>query len=70
MGDEGNVAYVCDRELPCRYSVGCAANGGECSHTADVAHAANFVLLASARGSRWMERIFHERGDDGGDRHV
>lgn len=36
------IAYICNCQKKCCKSVGCIANGGECSHTCDIKYAKNY----------------------------
>lgn len=37
------IFYLCDHELACSNGDKCIINGGECAHTKDIDHAANFL---------------------------
>lgn len=36
--DNGDIVWPCDFERPCKISIGCARNGGDCAMTTDSKH--------------------------------
>ena len=54
------ILYICNCEKPCNSSCGCVANGGPCSHTADIEYSKNYTEVPLVREDSHFVDISNE----------
>ena len=59
---EASVVFVCDGKKEDCGKTGCFKNGGECHHTSDINHAANFIPIKNKMGGTVR---FYEKDEAG-----